>query len=214
VRIRDHSARPGDCRCPGARRACERPPRGANFRWLALDPGRYVIDMGLANPYQCFKLSPEFHFTLSEPQPVYLGEFRPEAESISVFNYMDRDVAYFRSHATGDREVVFTLPPMQVEMIDTGCKNRMLKARAAYADTAWKLGRSLSRLTRTFTRWSGSGVKRVWTIRCPRKRSISCTPTSTLALPNCREMFSTCHPKSYARYKSSSAWTGVAGTPP
>jgi len=39
---------------------------------------------------------------------------------------------------------VFTLPPMQGEMIDTGCKNRMLKARAAYADTAWKLGRSLS----------------------------------------------------------------------
>jgi hypothetical protein len=110
---------------------------------------------------------------------------------------------------------VFTLPPMQGEMIDTGCKNRMLKARAAYADTAWKLGRSLSLPHKDIytMKWKRR-ERRVQTIRCPQKRSISCTPTSTLALPNCRETFSTCHPKSYARYKSSSAWTRVAGTSP
>jgi hypothetical protein len=170
--------------------------------------------MGLANPYQCFKLSPEFHFTLSDPQPVYLGEFQPEPE-------------HFRVQLHGQRCCVFQVarnrrPRSRVYVAADAGRNDRHRVQEPHAEGTRGLcgygveAREISEPPHQdiYTMEWKRRERRVQTIRCPQKRSISCTPTSTLALPNCREMFSTCHPKSYARYKSSSAWTGVAGTPP
>jgi hypothetical protein len=106
--------------------ATDIPQEHIKLRWLALDPGAYVIEMGLANPYFCVFEAPEFHFTLDASQRVYLGEFRAGAARFDVSDHMDRDVAYFHSHATGGSETIFTPLPMQVEHVDNtdACKKR------------------------------------------------------------------------------------------
>jgi hypothetical protein len=79
--------------------ASQSPTEHRAVSWRALEPGRYILSIGISNPYRCYVRAPEYHFAVGPGERLYLGEFHRAAPGIRVLDGSARDMQYFSEHS-------------------------------------------------------------------------------------------------------------------
>jgi hypothetical protein len=95
------------------------PTEHMNVRWLALDPGEYLVYEGYLG-YGCLKRYNNFSFTVAAGETLYLGEFRMEAGDLLVRDSYARDFEFFTKNSKGEKPSQFVPAIPTLTMNDNG----------------------------------------------------------------------------------------------
>jgi hypothetical protein len=94
------------------------PESNVGVDWRALPSGKYVITVGRYNRYECLNAAPEYYFSVSPGQVLYLGDFHRDGHSLELQGSYFRDVSFFRGHANSATDVDVAPVPVTIKNVD------------------------------------------------------------------------------------------------